>query len=170
MCITYLFSTALASGAFQKKCGLVCLFSNLGAFFSPETMYVFSICRSISQGLQQLSSVRRTSSFCLLGTYHSLTSSAVPVPNPPSWATQVFSFLIHPLNSIFSEPKSSAMHPYSRCGGHSLPLIASVALLWLSSSAVTFEQGEARPAHTIQDVGCSLLTTHLVLQSLCCSP
>lgn len=31
----------------------VCLFNNLGAFFSPETMYLFSNCRSISQGLQQ---------------------------------------------------------------------------------------------------------------------
>lgn len=61
------------------------------------------------------------------------------VPNPPFlWYPGFQSFLIHPLNSVFSEPKNSGMHPCSWRGGHSLPLIVSVALLWLCNSAVSF--------------------------------
>lgn len=168
VCITYLFSTVPASGTFHKKCGSVCLFSNLGAFFSPETMYVFSNCRNISRWLQQLSNVQRASSFCLCGIYtHSLHLLSLFVPNPPFLCYPDFqSYLIHLLKYVFSEPRSSDMHPYSWCGSHSLPLIVLVTLLWLSSSAVFFKQRGARPAHNIQDASCYLLTSHFVLQGL----
>lgn len=76
---------------------------------------------------------------CVEFTTHPLHLLSLFVPNPPCPCYPGFqSFLIHPLNSVFSEPKSSGMHPYSRRGGHSLPLIVSVALLWLSNSAVSF--------------------------------
>lgn len=168
MCITYLFSTVPASGTFQKKCGLMCLFSNLGAFFSPETMYVFSNCSSLHEDFNSSAMYKEPPPFvCVEFTAHSLNLLSLFVPNPPFLCYPDFqSFLISLPNSVFSEPRSSDMHLYSWYGDHSLPLIVSVTLLWLSTSAVSFKLRGARPAHTIQDASCCLLTSHLVLQGL----
>lgn len=112
----------LASGTFQTQCGLLCLLSNLGACFSPETMYMFSNCRIISRGLQQLSDVQRALSFGLRGTCRLLTSSAVAVfLIHPACATQDFREFSHSLlQSCLSGPKNMGNGACSawRRGGH----------------------------------------------------
>lgn len=89
MCITYLFSTAPATGTFQKKWGLMCLFGNLGAFFSPETMYVFCNCRS---SFTRTSTAQQcTKSLLLLSVWN------LPLTH---WICCPCLFLIHPSRAI----------------------------------------------------------------------
>lgn len=124
VCVPYLFSTVPSSGTFQQKCGLVCLFSNLGAFFSPETMYVFSNCRSTSQGLLQLSNVQKA---FLLSVWNLPLSHIVCHP---------CLFLIHPSFrfSEFSHSSSQLCLHWTKAFWHASlflmrgPLIASDCL------------------------------------------
>lgn len=78
---------------------------------------------------------------CVERTTCSLHLLSLSVPNPPFLCYPGFqSFLIHTLNSVFNW--SSGMHPYSRCGGQSLPLVVSVAFSGFAILLNPFNEGE----------------------------
>lgn len=136
----YLFSTVSASKDFSETVAL-----SIYLVISVHISHV-KPCKCVASAgsfHEDFSDIQRPPSFCLRGTYHSIASSAAlarsnPLFTLPALPRILESFLILPLSPVFSGSKSSGMLRCSLRGGRSVPLVVSVALLCLSSSAVSF--------------------------------